>query len=179
MCVCLCVFAIRGSVFCRFVTKISTLILGAEGKVRLKMYNIIPSRGVDPRVKCFDDADATHSSLFQHTPAPFVCRLYGSLSFAKLRAIKYSLPMEHYSYSAFVSLQILIAFAPNPTYTFSAASATRRVCLFLSKQARRARFQFDHHIRDRATRLYLTCPLHIFCPYTMQYPVRTKDGPCI
>ena len=104
-----------------------------------KVMHRVPSRGVDPRVKFLDDANATHSSSFERTPTPVLCKRYASSSFAKLRAIEYLLPDETYSSSAFVSLQILIAFAPNPTYTFSAASATRGACRFLSKQARRAR----------------------------------------
>ena len=110
----------------------------------------VPSRGVDSRVKFLDDANATHCTSFEHTPAPVLCRLYVSSFFAKLRAI---LGDETYSSSAFVSLQILIAFAPNPTYTFSSASVTRAVYQFRSKQERRARFEFIQHIRDLATKI--------------------------
>ncbi len=58
----------------------------------------------------------------------------------------------------------------NPTYTFSAASATRGVCRFLSKQARRARFEYIQHIRDLATKMHVTCPqtylyTTVSCPY--------------
>ena len=113
----------------------------------------VPFPGVDPRVKFLDDENATHSSSFEHTPTPVLCRLYATSSFAKLQAIEYLFPDETYSSSAFISLQILIAFAPNPTYTFSAASATRGVCRFLSKQARRARFEFIQHIRDLASKI--------------------------
>ena len=81
-----------------------------------------------------------------------------------------SLVDETSSSSAFVSLQILIAFAPNPTYTFSAASATPGVCRFPSKQARRTRFEFIQHIRDLTTKMHVTCPqtylyTTVSCPY--------------
>ena len=52
------------------------------------------SRG-RPRVKFLDDANATHSSSFEHTPTPVLCRLYSSASFAKLQAIEYLLPTKH------------------------------------------------------------------------------------
>ena len=58
------------------------------------MYASVSSRGFDPCVKFVDDANATHSSLFEHTTTPVLCRLYVSLSFVKLRAIEYFLPME-------------------------------------------------------------------------------------
>ena len=130
----------------------------------------VPSRGVDLRVKFINEANDTHSSSFEHTLAPVPCRLYASPSFAKLQAIEYLLPTKLTSSSAFVSLQILIAFAPNPTYTFSAASSTRGVCRFLSKQARRARFEFIQHIRDLARKMHVTCPqtylyTTVSCPY--------------
>ena len=88
----------------------------------------------------------------------------------KASSDRISLADETYSSSAFVSLQILIAFAPNPTYTFSAASATRGVCRFLSKQARRTRFEFIQDIRDLATKMHVTCPqtylyTTVSCPY--------------
>ena len=54
----------------------------------------VPSRGVDPSVKFLDDANATHSSSFEHTPTPVLCRLYASPSFAKLRAIEYLFPTK-------------------------------------------------------------------------------------
>ena len=88
----------------------------------------------------------------------------------KASSDRISLADETYSSSAFVSLQILIAFEPNPTYTFSAASATRGVCRFLSKQARRTRFEFIQNIRDLATKMHVTCPqtylyTTVSCPY--------------
>ena len=110
----------------------------------------VPSRGVNPRVKFLDDTNATHSSSFQHTPTPVLCRLYASSSFPKLRI---SLADETYSSIAFVSLQILVAFAPNPTYTFPATSATQGECRFLSKQARIARIEFIPYIRNLATKI--------------------------
>ena len=54
----------------------------------------VPSQGVDLRVKFLDDANATHSSSFEHTPTPVLCRLDASSSFAKLRAIEYLLPTK-------------------------------------------------------------------------------------
>ena len=100
----------------------------------------VPSPGVDPRVKFLDDANAAHSSSFEHTPTPVLCRPC-IVVLRKASSNRISLADETYSSSAFVSLQILIAFAPNPTYTFSAASATRGVCRFLSKQSQTVRFE--------------------------------------
>ena len=97
VCVCVCVFAFGGHVFCPFATEIGTHTRHAQGKVcvkKLKNLHRVPSRGVDPRVKFLDDANATHSSSFEHTPAPVLCRPYASLSFAKLRAIEYLLPTK-------------------------------------------------------------------------------------
>ena len=131
----------------------------------------VPSRGVDPSVKFLDDANATHSSSFEHTPTPVLCGPYAPSSFAKLRVIEYLLPTKlNYSSSACVSLQIPIAFGPNPTYRFSSLCATRGVCRFLLKQARRARFEFIQHIRDLATKMHVTCPqtylyTTVSCPY--------------
>ena len=53
-----------------------------------------PSQGVDPSIKFLDDANATHSSSFQHTPTPVLCRLYATSSFPKLPAIEYVLPTK-------------------------------------------------------------------------------------
>ena len=136
--VCVCVFTFGSHVFCPFATEIGMHARNAQEKVCVKklkkIMHQVPFRGVDPCVKFFDNANATHSRSFEHTPTPVLSRLYATSSFAKLQAIEY-LADETYSSSAFVSLQILIAFVPNPTYTFSAASATRGVCRFLSKQA--------------------------------------------
>ena len=54
----------------------------------------VPSQGVDPSIKFLDDANATHSSSFQHTPTPVLCRLYATSSFPKLQAIEYLLPTK-------------------------------------------------------------------------------------
>ncbi len=122
-------------------------------KKNLKNYAPGPiSRGRPPR-KILDDANATHSGSFEHTPTPVLCRPYSSSSFAKLRAIEYLLPTKLTLLALSFLSKFVIAFAPNPTYTFSAASATRRVCRFLSKQAQRARFEFIQHIRDLATKI--------------------------
>ena len=69
----------------------------AQRKVCVKYKKImhrVPSRGIDSRVKFLDDANATHSGSFEHTPAPVLCRPYASPSFAKLRAIEYLLPTK-------------------------------------------------------------------------------------
>ena len=90
------------------------------------------------RIKFLNDANATHFSSFKHTPTPVLHRLYVSLSIAKLQAIEYFLqsePIRIHS-SAFISLQILIAFATNPTYAFSVPSDTRRVCRSLLKKCK-------------------------------------------
>ena len=105
------------------------------------MYRV-PSRGVDPSVRYLDDANATHS----RTQA-LASRVWNVRVIVIRKVSSNRIP------NAFVSLQILIAFAPNPIYTFSAASAIRGVCRFLSKQARRARFKFIEHIRDIATKI--------------------------
>ena len=174
---CVCVFAFGGHVFCSFATEIGTHTRRVQRKVCVKelIKNYAPgplSRG-RPRVKFLDDANATHSSSFEHTPTPVLCRLYASSSFASNRI---SLADETYCSSTFVSLQIPIAFAPNPTYTFSAASATRGVCRFLSKQARRARFEFIQHIRDLATKIARDVSTDLSLHYSL---ARTKDGPWI
>ena len=66
---------------------------GLRKKIK-KIMHRVPSRGIDPRVKFLDDANATHCSSFEQTPAPVPCRLYASSSFAKLRAIEYLLPTK-------------------------------------------------------------------------------------
>ena len=99
--------------------------------------HLVLSRGVDPRLKFLDDANATHSSLFEHTPTPVPCRTYATSSFAKLRAIEYLSPTKlNYSSIAFVSLQILIAFAPNPTYMFCSKRYTRSVSISIETNAK-------------------------------------------
>ena len=95
-----------------------------------------------------------HSNTRPHCPVWTVCIVV----LRKASSNRISFADETYSSSACVSLQILIAFGPNPTYRFSSLSATRGVCRFLSKQARKARFEFIQHIRDLATKMHLTCP---------------------
>ena len=97
VCLCVCMFAFGGHVFCPFATEIGTHTRHAQRKVCVKYKKImhrVPSRGIDSRVKFLDDANATHCSSFEHTPAPVPCRSYASLSFAKLRAIEYLLPTK-------------------------------------------------------------------------------------
>ena len=136
MCVCVCVRNMRPCL-CPFTTEISTHTRHAKGNLRKKFKKImhqVPSRGANPSIKFPDDANATHSTLFKHTLTPVLYRLYVSLSFRKASSNQIFLADGTYSSSAFVSLQILIAFAPNPTYTFSVPSATQGVCQFLSKK---------------------------------------------
>ena len=141
---------------------------GLRKKFKKIMHRVSLSRG-RPHVKFLDGANATHSSSFEHTPTPVLCGPYASSSFAKLRVIEYLLPTK-LTLLALASLQIPIAFGPNPAYRFSSLSATRGVCQFLSKQARRARFEFIQHIRDLATKMHVTCPqtylyTTVSCPY--------------
>ena len=75
----------------------------------------VPSQGVDPSIKFLDDANATHSTSFQHTPTPVLCRLYAVVILPKASSNRISLADETYSSKTYVSLEILIAFAPNPT----------------------------------------------------------------
>ena len=79
-------------------------------KKNKKIMHRVPSRGIDPRVKFLDDANATHCSSFEQTPAPVPCRLYASIFvLRKASSNRISLADETYSSSAFVSLQIPIA----------------------------------------------------------------------
>ena len=66
--------------------------------------------------------------------------------------------------------------APNPTYTFSAASTTRGVCRFLSKQARRARFEFIQHIRDLARKIARDVSTDLSLNYSILPVRRTGHG---
>ena len=131
----------------------------------------VSSRGIDPRVKFLDDANATHSSSFEHTPIPVLCRLYASSSFPKLRAIEYLLPTKLTLLSlSFLSLQILIAFAPNPTYTFL-QQALHGECVDFYRNKREE--QDSNSFSTSGTsqqRLHVTCPqtylyTTVSCPY--------------
>ena len=127
VCVCACMHVIYGHIFCLFSTKVSIDSGHAKEKVCVKSSNImhqVNSRRVDPHIKFLDDANATPSSSFEHTPTPVLQRLYVSPSFAMLPAIKDFLPIDLiYSSCACISLQILIAFPPNPIYMFLAPRA--------------------------------------------------------
>ena len=86
-----------------------------------------------------------------------------------------SLADETYSSSAFVSLQILIAFAPNPTYTFSAASATwGSVSISIKTSAKNKTRIFSEYPgpRNKDAR-------DVSIDLTLQYLARTTDGPGI
>ena len=66
-----CMFAFGGHVFCPFATEIGTHTRHVQRKVCVKIKEIthrVPSRGIDPRVKFLDDANATHCSSFEHMP---------------------------------------------------------------------------------------------------------------
>ena len=99
VCVCVCVHVrVWGPrlLFVRNRNRHAHSVRTGDGLCK-KIKNIthrVPSRGVDPRVKFLDDAHATHSGSFEHTPAPVPCRSYASPSFAKLRAIEYLLPTK-------------------------------------------------------------------------------------
>ena len=74
-----------------------------RGRPRVKFLDRPRVKFLDrPRVKFLDDANATHSSSFEHTLTPVLCRPYASPSFAKLRAIEYLFPTKRRS-NAFVS----------------------------------------------------------------------------
>ena len=94
VCVCVCVCSRLGATsFIRSQPKSARTEEGLRKKIK-KIMHQVPSRGVDPRVKFLDDANATHSGSFEHTPTPVPCRPYASSSFAKLRAIEYLLPTK-------------------------------------------------------------------------------------
>ena len=73
-----------------------------------------------PRVIFLDNTNATTASLFEHTPTTAPCRLYVSSPSQHFQRSNISCRL----YSASASLSILIAFVPNPTYTFPAPSTT-------------------------------------------------------
>ena len=152
----MCVFAFGGHVFCPFATEIGTHTRHAQGKVCVKnLKNYAPgplSRGRSPR-KILLMTQTLHIPVHSNTRPHQSCVDLCIAVLSKASSDRISLADETYSSIACVSLQIQIAFAPNPTYTFSAASATREVCRFLSKQARTARFEFIQHIRDLSTKI--------------------------
>ena len=96
VCVCVvCVYVCSRLAATSFVRSQPKSARTEEGlRKNKKIMHRVPSRGIDPRVKFLDDANATHCSSFEHTPAPVPCRLYASSSFAKLRAIEYLLPTK-------------------------------------------------------------------------------------
>ena len=111
--VCMC-----GQVYLRRPTPISTefgprmLKLHIRSLPRQDFSRVhgVPSQGVESRVKFLADVNTTPSSSFE---------LYALSSFAMLPASVFLL-IE----TACVCLQILIAIAPNQTYTFPPPSAT-------------------------------------------------------
>ena len=80
-----------------------------------------------------------------------------------------------YSFIAFVPLQILIAFEPNSTYTFSVPSATRGVSQFFRKK-RENKFEFIQHILDLAIKIALDVFTLRFPSESCPYAQRTGHG---
>ena len=93
MCVCVCVCSrLAATFFVRSQPKSAST--GKGLRKNLNNYAPGPVSRARPRVKFLDDANATHSSSFEHTPTPVLCRLYALSSFAKIRAIEYLLPTK-------------------------------------------------------------------------------------
>ena len=169
----MCVFAFGGYVFCPFATEIGTHTRHAQGKVCVKVLKIthpVPFRGVDPSVKFLDDANATHSSSFEHTPTSVLCRLYASTSFAKLRAIEYLLPTK----LTLLALSFLFKFRLHlhqiqPTQFLQQALHGECVDFYRNKREE----QDSNSFRTSGTsqqRLHVTCPqtylyTTVSCPY--------------
>ena len=137
--------------------------------LRKKIMHRVASRGVDPRVKFLDDANAIHSRSFEHTPTPLPCRPYASSSFAKLRAIE-SLADETYSSSAFVSLQIPIDLHRiQPTHFLQQALHGECVDCYRNKREEQDSNSFSTSGTSQQ-RLHVTCPqtylyTTVSCPY--------------
>ncbi len=114
-------------------------------KIFLKITHRVPFRGVDPRVKFLDDASATHSSLFEHTPTPVLCRLYASSPFAKLRAIEYLLPTK----LTLLALSFLFKFRLHlhriqPTHFLQQALHGACVDFYRNKREEQIRYHLAH-----------------------------------
>ena len=130
----------------------------------------VPSREVDPRLKFLDNAHATHSGSFEHTPAPVPCRPYASPSFAKLRAIEYLLPTKPTLLSlAFLSKFLLHLHRIQPTRFLQQALHGECVDFYRNKREE----QDSNSFRISGTsqqRLHVTCPqtclyTTVSCPY--------------
>ena len=181
VCVCVCVFAFGGHVFCLFATKIGTHTRHAQGKVCVKIFKKLCTRSsfegsTSPRVKFLDDASATHSSSFEHTPTPVLCRLYASSSFAKLLAIEYLLPMK----LTLLALSFLFKFRLHlhriqPTHFLQQALHSECVDFYRNKPEEKDSNSFSTSGTSQQ-RLYVTCPQTYL--YTTVLPVqRTGHGP--
>ena len=130
----------------------------------------VPSRGVDLRVKFLDDANATHSGSFEHTPTPVLCRLYASSSFAKLRAIEYLLPTKLTLLAlSFLSKFWLHLHRIQPTRFLQQALHAECVDFYRNKREK----QDSNSVSTSGTsqqRLHVTCPQTYL--YTTVLPVR-------
>ena len=98
---------------------------------------MVPSRGTDPWVKFLDDANATPSSSFEHTPTPVLCRLYVLLPSATLPAIEHSMLIE----AALLPLAFLSKFRLH----FHQIQPTH----FLYRELHRECVEFYHHCPPR------------------------------
>ena len=136
----------------------------------LKVMHRVPFQGIDPHLKFLDDANATHSSLFEHTPTPVLCRLYASSSFAKLRAIEYLSPTK----LTLLALSFLFKFRLHlhriqPTHFLQQALHGERVDFYRNKRE-------EQDLNSFSTSETSQQKLHVTCP---QYLARTKDRPWI
>ena len=128
-----------------------------------------------PRVKFLSDASATHSSSFEHTPTPVLCRLYASSSFAKLRAIEYLLPMK----LTLLALSFLFKFRLHlhriqPTHFLQQALHRECVDFYRKKREEKDSNSFSTSGTSQQ-RLYVTCPQTYL--YTTVLPIqRTGHG---
>ena len=80
------------------------------------------------------------SDSFERPSAPVPCGLHASPSFPTLLMIQDFLLIKETLFQRLRFSPNSDCIAPNPTYAFPALSATRGVCRFLQKDARKARF---------------------------------------
>ena len=136
----------------------------------------VPSQGVDPSIKFLDDANATHSSSFQHTPTPVLCRLYATSSFPKLQAIEYLLPTKLTLLAlSFLSKLGLHLHKNQPTCFLQQSLHEECVDFYRNKREEQNSNSFSTSGTSQQT-------LHVTCLRTclaLQYLARTKDGPWI
>ena len=137
-----------------------------------KIMHRVPCRGVNPRVTFLDDANDTHFSLFEHMPTPVLCRLYSSLFFAKPRAIEYHC-RRHLLFKRFrFHLNSDCICTESNLHVLCSKHYTGSV----SKQARRARFEFIQHIRDLATKIARDVSTYLSLHYSILSVRRTGHG---